>query len=163
MPKAAVADLEDVPRSSPEDADFGGLLYGSDDPVPDPVRVFGPGPRTSAHYSLCRHRASHRRVDGPPAPGSFSLGQRPKIFAARSGSDLWRGVCPAGKGDGHPAGPFRPALSVAARVCRTGDRYDPPRMPGSPDCLQRAKPVPVRSRIPGLLSSKSYALGTGER
>jgi hypothetical protein len=68
-----------------------------------------------------------------------------------------------GEGHGHPASAFGPAVTLAACLCRTGDRYHSTRLPGSHDRIQRALFVPTPSELRQLLSSKPNALGFGER
>jgi hypothetical protein len=53
--ETAIADLEGTPREPCEEHGVGRLLRCADDPVPDPVRVFGAGARTTADHSLRGH------------------------------------------------------------------------------------------------------------
>ena len=66
-------NLEDVPGQSPENDGVGGFLGRANDPVPDPVCVSGAGARAPAHPALCRHRTSHRGVDGAAASKTLML------------------------------------------------------------------------------------------
>ena len=64
------------------------LLYRPDDPVSGPLRLPRACARASAHPSLRGHGTSDCRVDCTAAPGSFSVGQRAALSAARSGPHL---------------------------------------------------------------------------
>src|SRR6516165_2034423 len=94
---------------------------------------------------------------------SLSLGHGAAVPAAGPRWDLWLGVREASEGDGHPTGVVWAAFSVATCLRRAGHRHDPPRMPGSPDRVQRTQPAPAPPGIRGLLSSEPRSLGVGKR
>jgi putative transposase len=50
--------VANVPRESCQKLSFGGLLYGADDPLSDPVCVPGVGARPPAHSPFRRHPSS---------------------------------------------------------------------------------------------------------
>ena len=87
-PEAAVPDMADFPREPSEEPCVRRLLYRADDPVSGPLRLPRAGARASAHPSLRGHGTSDCRVDCTAAPGSFSVGQRATLSAARPGSHL---------------------------------------------------------------------------
>src|SRR6202049_1251355 len=68
------------------------LHRGSNDHVPAFVRLCDSLARPSASYSFCCDCASHVGMDSPPTVGSFPLGQRASLSAARSRWRLWREV-----------------------------------------------------------------------
>jgi hypothetical protein len=72
--KPPSTDLENVPRQSHEEPGVSGLFHGANDPVPDPVRVSGPGSRPPSHPPLWRNGTSDRGVDGPADARSLSMG-----------------------------------------------------------------------------------------
>src|SRR5215469_13598942 len=162
-PQASVTDLEDVPGQSPENDGVGGFLCRANDPVPDSVRVSGPGARAPAHPALCSHWTSHGGMDGAAASRSLSVGHGAAVPAAGPRSDLWPGVREASEGDGHQTDVVSTAFSVATCLRRAGHRHDPPRMPGSLDRVQRTQPTPAPPGIRGLLSSEPRSLGVGKR
>src|SRR5262249_55774547 len=135
----------------------------ANDPVPDPVRVSGPGARAPAHPALCRHWTSHGGMDGAADARSLSVGHRAAVLAGRSRSDLWPGGREASEGDGDPTGAVRTRFTVAACLCRAGHGHVPSRVPGSLDRVQRTEPARAPRIIRGLLSSEPRSLGVEER
>jgi hypothetical protein len=57
-------------------------------------------------------------------------------YLLRPRRDLRAGLREAGEGDGHQTGALGAAVAMAASLCRAGDRYPAPRVPGSRDRIQ---------------------------
>jgi hypothetical protein len=65
---------------SRQDLGVGRLLHRADDPVSDPLRVPGTGSRAPPYRPFQRNHSSHRRVDRPATPGSFSVDTAPRYL-----------------------------------------------------------------------------------
>jgi hypothetical protein len=93
----------------------------------------------------CNSRSRHipRRSGRCSRCAGLFRGIPPTVPAPESRSNLRPGLRPAGEGDGHQAGPVGATLAVAPRLRGTCDRHYPARVSGSPNRVQRAKPVPA--------------------
>ena len=81
------------------------------------------------HRMARRHSASDRRMDCKSDYGSFRLGTGSSLPDPRSRSGLWQCLHPTTSINWHSRSADVPAVSMAKRVCRTADRFDPTGMP----------------------------------
>jgi hypothetical protein len=84
--------------------------------------ILGAGPQSPAHSTLRRHRT--------PAARSPSWGQRSSLLVAGSRPDFWSRICGAGQGHGSQASAVYTSLTLTARLRRTANRLDSPRVLG---------------------------------
>src|SRR6476660_696516 len=86
--------------------------------------------------------------------GSNRLGEATKVSVTRSRSRVRRRLYEPYPGDGHPGSADRGPLTLAERILRAGDRFDPTGLFGPRDCLGRAPPYPSPALLCELLQSE---------
>jgi hypothetical protein len=74
-------------------------------------------------------------------------GIRHHLLSAGSRSHLWPRLRVPGEGDGHPTGAVGTTFPVATCLRGAAHRYASPRVPGSPNRVPPAKPVPAPPAI----------------
>jgi len=111
---------------------------------------------------LASPRASHCRMDRTPNHGGLRLGGRAELSGSCSGPALRRGIYPTHSSDGHSRQTDSAAISLAERLCRTTDRLDQTRMPGSRDHNWRATPAPYPAFVPAILQRHPNAPVIGQ-
>lgn len=127
---AAVGRLPDLAHFPPEPRlrdCLGRFFRGSDHPIPDPLRISRTGPRSPPHGSLQRNCSSNRGVDGTAAAERI-LRSFPPLPVARPRYHFRPGLPRASARYGYRGDPVSAALTLAARLCGTGDRLDSARV-----------------------------------
>src|SRR6478752_1267323 len=158
----SIARLENVPPKSCRRDCLDRPVRGSDDLISAAIRIARSWTRPAANYVAWRHRASHCRMDRSPNHGGLRLGGRAELSGSRSGLRLRRGIYPTHSSDGHSRQTDSAAISLAERLCRTTDRLDQTRMPGSRDHNWRATPAPYPAFVPAILQRHPNAPVIGQ-
>ena len=84
-------------------------------------------------------------------PRSFSMGYRAALPDPRSRRRLWRSIPVVAECHGDRRGLERPALTLAERLCRTGHRFDPTRLPRSRHRPEQTSLAAALVILPGVL------------
>ncbi len=122
----AVARLEDLPAQSCRRHRIDGPVSGPDDFVSAVVRIADPATQSTQACVAGCNRASERRMACPAADRGIRVATGAAIYHSRSGSRLWRCLCPPASSDGHTRSTDRTTITMAEWMCREADRIDPP-------------------------------------
>jgi len=91
---------------------------------------------------------------GAAGHGSVRLGEATKVSVTWSRSGVRRRLYEPYPSDGHPGSADRGPLTLAERILRAGDRFNPTGLFGPRDCLGRAPSFPSAALLCDLLQSE---------
>src|SRR6478672_4952809 len=93
-------------------------------------------------------------MDCTAGHGSNWLGEATKVSVTGSRLGVRRRLCEPYPGDGHSGSADRGPLTLAERILRAGDRFDPTGLFGPRDRLGRAPPSPSAALLCELVQSE---------
>src|SRR5262249_50094430 len=130
-PRAAIADLADIPAQPCGRHRGDRSLRGSNPDVRVPVCVCRVGARSTTAALVRGDPTPDRGVAGAATRGGIPVGHGTELFGARQRSRLWTGIHEARPGDGDSRPPDLTEVALAEPLCLAPYRGTPTRPFGS--------------------------------
>src|SRR6516165_10516593 len=139
-----------------------GPFRSSDNLVPTAIWIADHGPWPAADPLVWRHRASDGRMDRQPTHSGLWLGANPSLPDQGPRWRRRRNCHTSSQVHRYSRSPDVSSLTLAKRLCRTVDRFDPQGMHGSHHGIWRTPSAPRAAILYGLLQRHAHSLVIGQ-